>query len=43
MSPVETAAPHAAKLTAEVLRSRDLKDLALRVVAGESGFARPVS
>jgi HPr kinase/phosphorylase len=43
VSPVETAAPRASKLTAEVLRSRELEDLALRMVAGESGFARPVS
>lgn len=42
MSPVETAV-RSSKLTADVLRSRELEDLALRVVAGESGFGRPVS
>jgi HPr kinase/phosphorylase len=30
-------------LTAEILRSPTLEDLELRVVAGESGFSRPVS
>ncbi|MGH9367601.1 MAG: HPr(Ser) kinase/phosphatase [Thermoanaerobaculia bacterium] len=42
MSPVESAV-RTAKLTAEVLRCRELEDLALRLVAGESGFGRPVS
>ena len=32
--------PH---LTAEILRSPALEDLELRVVAGESGFARPIA
>ncbi len=42
MSPSESS-PSIPKLTAEVLRSPMLEDLGLRVVAGESGFARPVS
>jgi HPr kinase/phosphorylase len=42
MSPSESS-PGSPKLTAEVLRSPMLEDLGLRVVAGESGFARPVS
>jgi HPr kinase/phosphorylase len=42
MSPVETAA-RTYKLTADILRAPALADLGLRVVAGESGFVRPVS
>ena len=30
-------------LTAEILRSADLEELELRVVAGESGFSRPIA
>jgi HPr kinase/phosphorylase len=41
MSPSETG--RTSKLTAEILRSAALADLDLRVVAGESGFHRPVS
>ena len=41
MSPGE--AGRTSKLTAEILRSPLLADLDLRVVAGESGFHRPVS
>ncbi len=42
MSPVETLA-HTSKLTADILRSAALEDLKFRVVAGETGFSRPVS
>ncbi|MGE5276976.1 MAG: HPr(Ser) kinase/phosphatase [Acidobacteriota bacterium] len=42
MSPTETVA-RTSKLTAEILRSPLLEDLGLRLVAGESGFGRPVS
>jgi HPr kinase/phosphorylase len=42
MIPSETS-PSTPKLTAEVLRSPMLEDLGLRLVAGESGFGRPVS
>ncbi len=42
MSPTETLV-RTSKLTAEVLRSPLLEDLGLRLVAGESGFGRPVS
>ena len=42
MNPVETAV-HTSRLTSEILRSPALADLGLRVVAGESGFVRPVS
>jgi HPr kinase/phosphorylase len=37
-----SAAP-APRLTVEILRSPELEDLALRVVAGESGFGRTIS
>jgi HPr kinase/phosphorylase len=42
MSPADSAM-RSPKLTAEILRSPALKDLGLRLVAGESGFGRPVS
>src|SRR5713101_5543975 len=34
---------HTARLTAEVLRGPALADLRMRIVAGESGFGRPIS
>jgi HPr kinase/phosphorylase len=40
-TPSSTTKPTA--LTAEILRSPTLEDLELKVVAGESGFSRPVS
>ena len=35
--------PKATALTADILRSAELEDLEMRVVAGESGFGRPIS
>ena len=40
-SPFPPARP--GSLTADILRSADLEDLEMRVVAGESGFHRPIS
>ena len=37
------SSPRTAGLTADILRSPELEDLELRVVAGESGFTRPIS
>ena len=39
----QTPTPRTASLTAEILRSPELDDLELRVVAGESGFSRAIS
>ncbi|MFY9551004.1 MAG: HPr(Ser) kinase/phosphatase [Thermoanaerobaculia bacterium] len=39
----QTPAPRTASLTAEILRSPELEELELRVVAGEAGFARAIS
>ena len=35
--------PKATALTADILRSAELEDLEMRVVAGESGFGRPIA
>jgi HPr kinase/phosphorylase len=35
--------PKPTSLTADILRSAELEDLEMRVVAGESGFGRPIS
>ena len=35
--------PKSTSLTADILRSAELEDLEMRVVAGESGFGRPIS
>ena len=40
---IASSSSRSAGLTADILRSPELEDLELRVVAGESGFTRPIS